>query len=358
MRKALLWEGPRPILGLLTLNELREAAKAQGLKGYSKMSKDEIKSLLELVVVWKGDTKTVRFLGQAFLRTCEVERWKKVRYGVHRRWSPAAWLVPRFRLAALSPLSEEEVIALQRERPHRVRFSKVVRPRHRVVMDIVPDSGIRRFGNAPRRSCERFASLFRSTWDRLPTKDRKKMLAHCRRIKGRNASTLLFVDYGPSLLRATSAIIFAKKSEICFESRAMQASTDARVRAIIAHELGHLRSHCDLGINQDDQDLAEAEANYYAKLWGHPFVNNLYKTEECDELQKFSRQLGMSWCIFCVEEVLCVDDLCGTFFTCLKPGERFLAKDSDFYDIGEDFEEVRDYMRYCSTRKALIGGQS
>ena len=38
MRKALLWEGPRPILGLLTLNELREAAKAQGLKGYSKFS--------------------------------------------------------------------------------------------------------------------------------------------------------------------------------------------------------------------------------------------------------------------------------------------------------------------------------
>ena len=132
----------------------------------------------------------------------------------------------------------------------------------------------------------------------------------------------------------------------------MQASTDARVRAIIAHELGHLRSHCDLGINQDDQDLAEAEANYYAKLWGHPLVNNLYKTEECDELQKFSRQLGMSWRIFCVEEVLCLDDLCGTFFTCLKPGERFLAKDSDFCDIGVDFEEVRDYMRYCSTRKA------
>ncbi|MGA2703203.1 MAG: hypothetical protein ABSH35_19165, partial [Isosphaeraceae bacterium] len=75
-------------------------------------------------------------------------------------------------------------------------------------------------------------------------------------------------------------------------------------------------------------------------------------TKECDELQKFSRQLGMSWRIFCV------DDFFSTHFTCLKPGERFLAKDSDFYDIGEDCEEVRDYMRYCSTRKALIGGQS
>ena len=39
-------------------------------------------SKLELVLVWKGDTKTVRFLGQAFLRTCEVERWKKVGRGL------------------------------------------------------------------------------------------------------------------------------------------------------------------------------------------------------------------------------------------------------------------------------------
>ena len=86
MNNITMWKGPHPSAGLRPLKELREAAKAQGLKGYSKMSKGEITSLLELVLVWKGDTKTVRFLGQAFLRTCEVERWKKVR----RRWSPSA----------------------------------------------------------------------------------------------------------------------------------------------------------------------------------------------------------------------------------------------------------------------------
>ena len=58
MSKAFLWNEPQPILALLTLSELREAAKAQGLKGYSRMSKNEITSLLELVVVWKGDTKS------------------------------------------------------------------------------------------------------------------------------------------------------------------------------------------------------------------------------------------------------------------------------------------------------------
>jgi hypothetical protein len=90
MNQVLLWKGPHPMAGLLPLKELKEAAKAQGLKGYSRMDKSEITSLLEIVLVWKGDTKAVRFLGQAFLRTCAVERWTEVGSGDNRRWSPAA----------------------------------------------------------------------------------------------------------------------------------------------------------------------------------------------------------------------------------------------------------------------------
>ena len=113
----------------------------------------------------------------------------------------------------------------------------------------------------------------------------------------------------------------------------MQASTDARVKAIIANELGHLRSYCDL------EDMTEESANRYAELWGFPCVDSLYKTSECDELQKFARQVGMSWRIFYV------DDFFGTSFTCLKPGERVQAKYTEFIDIGADSEEVRDHMR-------------
>jgi len=209
-------------------------------------------------------------------------------------------------------------------------------------MDIVPGGGIRLFGNAPRRSCERFASLFRSTWDGLPIKDRNQVLTHCRRLKAHDPPTLLFVDYGPELLPATSsAMIHLKKSEIWFESRVIQASTDARVKAVIAHELGHLRSYCDPDNNQHDCDLAEDEANSYAQLWGFPCVDNLYKTSECDELQKFVRHLGMRWRIFYV------DGFFGSHFTCLMPRERMEAKYSDFLDIGDNGEEVRDYMRDC-----------
>ena len=215
-----------------------------------------------------------------------------------------------------------------------MRVQNVRKPRHNVVIDIVPDSGIRLFGNAPRRSCERFASLFRSTWDRLPIKNRKKMLAHCRRLKAHDPPTLLFVDYGPETLPATSsAIVFVKKSEIWFESRAMQASTDAQVRAIIAHELAHLRSYCDL------EDLTEDGANRYTELWGFRCVDNLYKTRECDELQKFARQLGTSWRIFYV------DGFIGNHFTCLMPGDRIRAKYREFDDIGAGSEDVRDHMR-------------
>jgi hypothetical protein len=243
------------------------------------------------------------------------------------------------------PFSEDEVTALQRERPHRVRKPKIRGPRHRVVMDVVPDSRIRLFGNAPKRSCERFASLFRTTWDSLPTKDRKKMLAHCRRVRGRNASTLLFVDYGPELLPATSsAMILLEKGEIWFESRAMQASTDARVKAIIAHELGHLRSRCDPDFATYNYDQGEEEANRYVRLWGFPCVDGVYKTSECDELQKFARHLGMRWRIFYV------DGFFGEHFTALSPGERIGTKCHDFIDIGGDSEEVREYMRDCPAK--------
>jgi hypothetical protein len=222
---------------------------------------------------------------------------------------------------------------------------KVREPRHQVVMDFVPDSGIRLFGNVPRRSCERFASLFRSTCDCLPAKDRKKMLAHCRRINAHDPPTLLFVDYSPSLLPATSsAMCHLKTSETWFESRVMQASTGAGVKAVIAHELGHLRSYCDPDNHQHDCDLAEDEANSYAQLWGFPFVDNLYKTSDCDDLQKFARHLGMRWRIFFV------DGFFGSHFTCLRLGERMEAKYSDFLDIGDNAEEVREYMRDLPTK--------
>jgi hypothetical protein len=118
----------------------------------------------------------------------------------------------------------------------------------------------------------------------------------------------------------------------------MRASTDARVTAIIAHELGHLRSFSDPGTNQSDLNEGEAEANRYAELWGYPCVDNIYKTEECDELQKIARYGGMNWRIFYAKT-----SLRGEYFTCLCPGERF-SVDQFPYEYGDDFEDTRSYI--------------
>ena len=116
-----------------SVKELREAAKAMGLKGYSRMRKSEMEALLEPVVVWKGDTKIERFLGRAYLRTCEVERWRRVGARDRFRWSPAAWLVPRFRLAGLSPLSIHELDTQP------LSWQWLPARTNRVELDIVPE---------------------------------------------------------------------------------------------------------------------------------------------------------------------------------------------------------------------------
>ncbi len=77
----------------------------------------------------------------------------------------------------------------------------------------------------------------------------------------------------------------------------------------------------------------------YAELWGYQCVDSLYKTHACDELQKYARQLGMSWRIFYLDWSF------GEYFTCLKPGERIRLNDFDLDDLGADAEEVRKGMR-------------
>jgi hypothetical protein len=92
----------------VSLSELRQRARSDGLKGHSQLPKAKLAWLLERVVVWKGDLKAVRHVGREYLRACEVDTWKKVGRGRYERWLPKAWLVPRFRLGDVMPLSEAE----------------------------------------------------------------------------------------------------------------------------------------------------------------------------------------------------------------------------------------------------------
>ena len=94
-----------------SVSELRKQAKAEGLKGYSRLPKPQLAHLLETVVVCKGDTRAVRHLGTGYLRKCKVHQWESKGTGRYRRWLPQAWIVPRFRLGEITPVSSAEARA-------------------------------------------------------------------------------------------------------------------------------------------------------------------------------------------------------------------------------------------------------
>ena len=95
----------------VSLSALRQQAKSDGLTGHSRLPMTKLAWLLERVVVWKGDPKAVRHLGSEYLRTCKVHKWKKGGRGRYERWQPQAWLVPRFRLGDITPVSQEGACA-------------------------------------------------------------------------------------------------------------------------------------------------------------------------------------------------------------------------------------------------------
>jgi hypothetical protein len=105
----------------VTVASLRADAERLGFRGYSRMRLAELKSQLETVTVWKGDTSVTRKVGSAFLRKCKVAEWEgNERYG----YRPAAWLVPRFALKGAVPLKQTAVAEKRSERSAKLQLAR------------------------------------------------------------------------------------------------------------------------------------------------------------------------------------------------------------------------------------------
>lgn len=91
-----------------SLKVLRERARLEGLRRYSRMRKADLERALAPTIVYRGDVAVVRRLGRAYLRTCAVATWEQVGRGRFKAWRPAAWYVPNWRLEGLVPLTAEE----------------------------------------------------------------------------------------------------------------------------------------------------------------------------------------------------------------------------------------------------------
>ena len=154
---------------------------------------------------------------------------------------------------------------------------------------------------------------------------------------------LLRVRYEPFRYKDTSAIVWAEAGRMTYDSTVMRVCTDARVQAIIAHELGHIRSHCDPDTDQKDVIQCEEEAHRYAELWGYRCVDNIYKTDECDELDKIARHDGINYHFFYAHcdygHFLAGEALQSRLDVTMLYQEPF-----------DDFEDARDWLKYRKHR--------
>lgn len=212
-------------------------------------------------------------------------------------------------------------------------------------LDIVKDAGIRLFGAASRKSCERVADLFGQVWNGLPKMDRHWMKAKWQK-EPRYEDCLLYVDYGPDLfIHESCACVFAAKQEMWLEGRAFERSDDDRVKAIIAHELGHLRGYAD----PMRPDHSEAIADLYAtRVWGYKLADGVYTTDECLTLEKLARSLGLNWQVFLWHCHL------RKYFIYLRPNEKLRCQCINV-ELGYDFKEAERTIRRLAPEKKSPG---
>ena len=210
--------------------------------------------------------------------------------------------------------------------------------------DIVKDAGIRLYGTASRKSCQRFAQRVRAVWRRIPKCDRRWMTCKWKDL-AQQEDYLLCIDYRPSPVGKSSACVFLDKSVMWIESRVMERCDDERIEAIIAHEFGHLRAYADL----DWPDEGEAIANLYARHWGFKDADSVYTTDECIELEQFARSLNYNWQIFQYEGAL------GTYFIDLHPLAK-LKRWCTNNPLGWDYDEARSTLEAIAYRRDQKSG--
>jgi hypothetical protein len=116
-----------------------------------------------------------------------------------------------------------------------------------------------------------FASCFRATWKRLPLAVRKRLMDYWCAWPSRLQIELS--EFSPGTAAAQCAhdgytLRFRARWDLL---AAPESPSAARLPFIIAHELAHAYQHAaDFGLQFEERDLVEAQANDLAKQWGFP----------------------------------------------------------------------------------------
>jgi len=145
-------------------------------------------------------------------------------------------------------------------------------------------------GEVSPRLQARFGSLFRWVWDRIPQKDQSWML-----VKAGRHEEGLRVSLSRDTCEETNGWFNSYKGQVWFDAWFIDAATAPHAKAVIAHELGHVRAFAD----PYRPDSSEAVACLYAeRLWGFRHGDAVFKSQICLHLDEVVREVGLKAQVF------------------------------------------------------------
>jgi len=140
-------------------------------------------------------------------------------------------------------------------------------------------------GEVSPRLQSRFVSLFRSVWDRIPPIDRTWIL-----VKAGRHEEGLRVSLSRDTCEETNGWFNSYNGQVWFDAWFIDAATDPHAKAVIAHELGHVRAFA----GPYRPDPSEVVACLYAeRLWGFRHGDAVFKSQICLRLDEVVREVGL-----------------------------------------------------------------
>ena len=198
-----------------------------------------------------------------------------------------------------------------------------------------PRISLVRADNLADRLCNRFIRLFRSVWNRIPSEDKAWI------VEARGKGFEVVLTPHPPL--PTCACVLYELSQMVIDAWVVDAATDRAIKAIIAHELGHLR-----GSAGPWPDRGEAVAKLYAeRVWGYAEVDAVFKSRTCLRLDAVARE--SRWKVQFFEHQSPHLGETVTTYLLLKKGQKIdLENRYRLEEIGDDestIEEMEDWVR-------------
>lgn len=217
----------------------------------------------------------------------------------------------------------------------RIKVKKPTSIAERALIVESPRFTLSRTDTLAERLSNRFIRLFRSVWNRIPSED-KAWIAEA---YGDGVEVVLT---SPPPMPSCACVLY-ELSQIVIDAWYVDTASDRAVKAMIAHELGHLR-----GSTGPWPDKGEAVAKLYAeRIWEFPEAEAVFKSRKCLLLDAVARESGLKG-QFCEHRAPHLGETVTTYLL-LKKGQKIDLENLSRLEgiAGEDLtiEEMKEWVR-------------